>query len=540
MPPARTPPRLFRDWRWAWPAAFVSAGVVLFGAYLRQSYTATPGSDGAVIALQAWDMLHGNLLLRGWTLPDMTFYTIELPEFMLLELARGLSITDVHIVEALNYTLLVLLSALLAKGGAGGREGVVRALVAAGILLAPTTPGVANTVAFANPDHLGTQLLLLVAWLILDRARPHWWVPVVVAVLLAWAQVSDSLVLIEGVLPLLVVSVVRLYRQRRGPLRAQWYDLSLAAAAIAANFAANLTLRMIREAGGFRAYPLNYTFAYVDTLYSHIWLTVETVLALFGADFSGQRLIPNIQQETWIALLHLIGVALVCWALAIAVRRYMAHDRVVQLLTMAVAVTLLIYTSLIGFDVGGGAHDILPVLPFGAVLAGRLLADQLIRRGLVAALALALACYVGVLAHNIIQPSRADDGYHRIAGWLQARHFSYGLSDYWAASLVDLDTGNRVQVVPVKSEAFQIVLAPWNSEASWYNPRLHDASFFILPDPMPGCSPGATRGWVKATRNAFGPPANTYTADGFLVLVWHKNLLRGHLIPLPMARPGRC
>ena len=52
---------------WAWTAAFAAAGLALFAAYLRQAQTVPVNSDGASNALQAWDMLHGNLLLRGWT-----------------------------------------------------------------------------------------------------------------------------------------------------------------------------------------------------------------------------------------------------------------------------------------------------------------------------------------------------------------------------------------------------------------------------------------------------------------------------------------
>jgi hypothetical protein len=52
----------------------------LFCCYVRLSATFSGGSDGASNALQAWDLLHGNWLLRGWTLTDVSFYTTELPE----------------------------------------------------------------------------------------------------------------------------------------------------------------------------------------------------------------------------------------------------------------------------------------------------------------------------------------------------------------------------------------------------------------------------------------------------------------------------
>ena len=65
-------------------------------------------------------MLHGNPLLRGWVLSDVSFYTTELPQYMLIELVRGVSPDVTHIAGALTYTILVLLAARLAKGSATG------------------------------------------------------------------------------------------------------------------------------------------------------------------------------------------------------------------------------------------------------------------------------------------------------------------------------------------------------------------------------------------------------------------------------------
>ena len=76
----------------------------------------------------------------------------------------------------------------------------------------------------------------------------------------------------------------------RGPLRGQWYELWLAAGAIASAAAASVALRLIHQAGGFAVRPPSAAFAYIDTLYSNVWVAVESVLLLFGADFSGQQM----------------------------------------------------------------------------------------------------------------------------------------------------------------------------------------------------------------------------------------------------------
>jgi hypothetical protein len=104
----------------------VGVGVVclLYVAYLEQARSLGSDADGASNVLQAWDMLHGNPLLRGWWLSDVSFYTTELPEYMLVELVHGLHAGDIYLAAAATYTLLILLAALLAKGRATGTEGL--------------------------------------------------------------------------------------------------------------------------------------------------------------------------------------------------------------------------------------------------------------------------------------------------------------------------------------------------------------------------------------------------------------------------------
>ena len=81
---------------------------LLFLGYLRVSWTVAATSDGAAQALQARDMLAGNWLLHGWTVSDVSFYTTELPEYVLVELARPFGAGVIHVAAAVTYTLLVL------------------------------------------------------------------------------------------------------------------------------------------------------------------------------------------------------------------------------------------------------------------------------------------------------------------------------------------------------------------------------------------------------------------------------------------------
>ena len=76
----------------------------------------------------------------------------------------------IHVAAAATYTLLVLAACAVARGRARGAEGVVRGLLAAVIMLAPQL-GYGAFVLLLSPDHVGTQVPLLLGWLLLDRAQ---------------------------------------------------------------------------------------------------------------------------------------------------------------------------------------------------------------------------------------------------------------------------------------------------------------------------------------------------------------------------------
>jgi hypothetical protein len=517
-------------------AVFAVGGVVLFFAYLRLARLMPTRSDGASQALQAWAMLHGNVLLHGWSLSDVSFYTTELPEYMLIELVKGLRPDVVHIAAALTYTLLVLLAALLAKGTASGRAGAIRALVAAGIMLAPTL-GTLNTtfVVLSYPDHTGTQVPLLAAWLLIDRLKPRWWVPVLITALLAWVQVADTMALYEAAIPLAVVCAVRLHR-RRGPLfrqtsevgsadrrpqnllREQWYELSLLIGAIGSVAMTIMTLRLIRQEGGFAVWIPAADFARSSGLDAHMWTKIEQILVLYGADFFGRPV-----TKTIMPLAHLVGVGFVVGAVVLAVRRFFRDGTglTVQVLTASFAFVLVAFV----FGDRLGAWEAVALLPLGAVLAGRLLADWLTKARLIPALAVVLACYGMSLAYDASKPPPFSPN-QRVANWLGAHHLRYGLASYWEASSVTLDSGDYVRVRPVRTQGGKLLLTHWNAAASWYDPRLHDARFVIFRH-CEGCLS------LAGLRQAFGPPAYVYRVMNYQVLVWNKNLLRGPFISGP-------
>ena len=85
------------------------------------------------------------------------------------------------------------------------------------------------------------------------------------------------------------------------------------------------------------------------------------------------------------------------------------------------------------------------MLPFGAVLAGRLLAGPWPGRWLRPVLAGLLACYVVALGYGMAQPAKFDSE-QPVVAWLEAHHLTTGLGTYAESNVITMDSGGRVAV----------------------------------------------------------------------------------------------
>src|ERR1700689_2296845 len=384
-------------------AVVVLAVALLFIAYLHVSRTYPENSDESNDLLMGWDLLHGNLLLHGWYLSDVSFITTELPQYALLVGLLGLHTDTAHVAAAMTYTLVVVFAVLLARGSAARvprRQAWPRMLLTAGLMFAPQL-GVGVSILLLSLGHVGTSVPLLLIWLVLDRGerfRPRWLVPVLVGLLMTWAVIADPLVLIAGIIPLVAVCAVRVIREAaragrqadrasgavgadRPPgwldsLREQWYEVALADAAILAEGLASLVNWLIRAGGGFLLYPVGYQLAPAHTWPKHAFVTGKGLLALFGALPEGASLPAP---ATAFALVHLAGVALVAWSMWRVARHFLSWpDMISRILLVAIVVNVVLYVpSTLADATDLNAREFAVVLPFGAVLAGRTLAAGL-------------------------------------------------------------------------------------------------------------------------------------------------------------------
>jgi hypothetical protein len=527
-----------------WAVGIAVAVVALFVAYLGQSRTVSVGSDGASQVLQAWDMLHGNLRLHGWWVTDVSFYTTELPQYALLEVARGLTPDVMHLGGAMTYTLLVIAAAILARGRARGKAGLTRALVAAGIMLAPQL-GAGTQTLVLSPDHTGTAVPVLLIWLLIDRCPARWYVPVLVWLALAWVAVADTLTLFVAIAPLALVCAVRAARGVLGngrSWREQWYDLALLAAAILAIPTELAATAVIRALGGWQVNSLSTALAATGQLAGNARLTGEGLLELFGANVfdasaSGSSL------AVAFAVVHLVGVALaavgVVGAAQAAARGRL--DFIDAVLLTGLLINLAAYLAGVQAVNITSTREIAPVLPFAAVLAGRQLGGWLLgerraedpehghrapagngraRAAVRYGLCAVLAGYAAMLGYAAAQPS-APPQYANLASWLSAQHLTDGLSGYHQANIVTLETGGAVTLRAVKQTAGgQLAAYTWNASTTWFDPAGSTANFLVITAPGAPATAGGVGLTAAQATATFGRPAKTFRYDDYLILVW--------------------
>ena len=515
--------------RWIEVAAFALAAAALFVVYLRLSRTVPENSDEANVLLVASDLLHGNLLLHGWYLTDVSFYTTEVPQYALLEIFFGVHPDTAHIAAAMSYTLVVVLAVLLARGGFTSRAAVIRLLIAAGIILAPQLgPGV--TALILTIGHIGTAVPVLLIWLLLDRAPQRWWVPVLTGLGLAWVLVADQLVLIVGIVPLAVVCALRVLeaavreRSLSRAFAARRYELSLIVAAGAAAGLAWVAERVLRALGGYVVAPVPFTFTLHDfpaSLHS-LWAVPQ----IFGADYRGLAGGPY-----YTALLHMVSLALVGLALLLLARRFFSGAALVDQV-LGVAIVLNIALFVLTSAGSEGPHEIAVVAPFGAALAARMLAGPraagarapglLARRARVVAYGaglVVLAGYLGGLAHDVVQPA-SPPAFARVASWLQAHHLRYGLGGYWESGIVTVQADGQVKVRALLKATLEPDL--WLAKPAWYDPTAQQANFVVLSS-----TPGFKNNWEPRAliSKYFGRPAHVYNFGPYTVMVWDRNIL---------------
>jgi hypothetical protein len=499
-------------WRRAWVTlAWAAGAALLFGLFLSISLT-TPRSqtsDPANSALQAWDLLHGHLLLHGWILGDATFYTFELPVIAAVESLFGLRILSVQVAEALVYLIVTGFAAAIAVTGSRGAARAARAGVVVAILAAPAVLVSTTWIPLGFPDHTGTTVFLLVSCLLIDRVPDRVLTAPLVCVILCAGQLSDATVRYVAVLAVVVVCAYRALSARS--LRTG--DAANLAAAVVSVPLSLAVRAFLRHIGGYLMVAPKTRLAPVSAWPHNAAVTWYALRMLFGisaAPNSGSAGPAGIFGAACL-LVAVAGLVRVAW-------RWRAARRAEQILFVAIVVNVGAY-AISTLPNQWVPHDLAAVLPASAVLGARALIPDRIS-GRLTALAAAGAAAVAALAPLSVAAARpaAPAPMAQLTSWLQAHGLRYGLGGYWESSAVTVESGGQVQVRTVQVNGKKITPWAWEMYTGWYDASEHYANFVVINLVTRDLGPNA--------EPFFGKPASTHRVGQWEILVYDKNVLR--------------
>lgn len=525
-----------RTRRWWSAAGWAGAGIAVYALALRISFGGRIDSDGANSALQAWDLIHGHLLLHGWLLGDATFYFFELPIIGVAQLVFGLGPLSTHVASALVFLIVAAFVVALAVTGSRGPARAARSAVAVAVLAGPLLTLLTVWLLVEEPDHTGTSVFILASSLLIDRLPGRRFTAPLLCVLLCAGQFSDLTVRYVAVPAIVVVCGYRALAARK--LRSP--DTAAVVAALVSVPLEWLLSELMKHAGGFQMDQASTKLAPLRQWPDHAPVVWGAVRYLFGTIDRPDTLHGSLGAGFGVACLAaaVIGLARVAWTW----RRASTAE---QLLAGVIVLNLGVYLASARPEVSG-FHEIAAVLPCGAVLAARALVPARITSELRAMAVVTAAAVIALLPLGFaatrpsvgpaLGPAQSDGRNAPTApltSFLQAHGLRYGIAGYWEASIVSLQSSDKVEVRSVvvapepHTSTWEIRAPWWETNALWYDASRYDATFAI--GDVEGGYPAA------AFEQVFGRPATTYRVKNWLILVYRTNLLR-HLPPrLPIG-----
>ena len=455
--------------RWWAALAWGAGGLVLFAFFLRISLGSVVDSDEANNALQAWDMLHGHVLLHGWVIGDATFYAFELPLNAITGLLFGLGNLAVHVASALTYLIVTVLALALAVTGSHGPARFARCAVVVTVLAAPLLTGSSVLLLLEQPDHVGTSAFVLASFLLIDRAPGRRFTAPLLCLILCAGQLSDLTVRYVAVPAVLVVCGYRALAARR--LRSA--DAALVAATALSVPLESLIRAAMLHLGAFSMVPPLARLSPIRLWPHHAAIAWLNIRILFGSVAAQDTRLGRVG-----AAFGLICLLAAVFGLGRVVWTWRAASRAEQLLCAAIIFNIGLYlVSVMPLPVG--TREVAAVLPCGAVLAARACVPARITGTLQAGLAVTATALTALVplgaaaAQPPLVPATAP-----LTAWLEARGLTYGIAGYWDASVVTLQSGGRVQVRAVDiGNNFSV--PGWETNFLWYNASRYDARFVV-------------------------------------------------------------
>lgn len=519
--PDALPAPLPSSWRVAAWLVIVGATAVTGDVAARHAFAGN--SDGASLLMEARSVLRGNVTLSHWALSLDSFWTVEVPFYVVAVAITGVTPALYDAVPAVIAALVVGVGVILARADHPRRGAWVGPLTVFALL---GLPGVMLTDHLdAGGQHVATTLFCLLAFVGLRRGRFGWrWALALAA--LAAGLLGDLQTAALGAVPVVCAGVASGLRLRSP--RAALPAVSAGAGSFVLAGAVRIAADVI---GTFSLGAPNPT-ATPAQLAANAHLGTSWTAGLLGVGaVSGD--------PRWAQYVHLIALAAVvtgiAWAAASLVRNMLAGRpgslgdadwRIDDLLVLGVIGDALMFGYLTPSANDQYARYLTPGVIFGSVLAARLVSRWAARRSerrafsrvrplAVPAVALGVTVLFGFGFAGGLRGPVVRSGTGGLLAFLAAHGLHQGIGDYWDASAITVYSHDKIRVRPVAADTPTGPIGRYmrESDARWYAGKAFQ--FLVFNTALPW-------GDIESisARNTFGPPERTYDVGTYRVLVW--------------------
>lgn len=497
--------------------------VYLVGVYLK----APIDSDWASLALEANDILSGNLLLKDWVFTGATFLLTEIPLYLASVSVFGVSVLSVILAIALGGWLIFIAGLLLSVRDLDGKTRPVALIVYVALAVVPTAATTANFRAHIGVFVVSFLLFLTVAEMLRSATiRPL--LAVIYFGLLFAASFSDAFVLPVAVAPIIAVVALRFWgNEMTGTEKRDWTILGLT------------VLGVLLGKIGEKAH-----IALIDASFNSRTESVEWVLEekffrtlanlffggtdLLGANPFGTRLFTLASVS---AVLRIVFLAIGLYYLVIALRdlfwRVPDLDVVSALIALSITVQSIFVVAVGYMRNTSTALRYLSFYQFAfAILAARGFArekgifDRCLRGRVPVRAVLIGICAVTFLVSIVPIEFRREPTVHdRLATFLRENELTSGYADFWIASHTVVSSDNRVHLRAIIGEGLRQTLRPyrWFNRVDWYDDPTANFIVVSMTNPWQNVS-------EENVRATFGEPLRMLEFDEMLILVYPPGL----------------
>ena len=514
-------------------------GISLFAVYYFLSYHFKNDSDEAVMPLEAEDILSGNILLRGWTLPADHFYPIDTMFHLVVLLLGGTFRRSMHLVPAIIYTMIVLTSCylvFLASKEKFSKWEKFLGIISTFFFIAFPIQLAARWVSY-SPDHIGTLLYGLIAILFLFRFLAIQSTnSTKISLFFFWfflflGNIGDPLSIYLMNIPLILVSLFILSRDQNIPLK---IAISKILAIVFLNALLATILHHNYSGWAFSVAGPTPKFVGIENLGHNVFLFFQSVLGLFGADFFG---LNPASLQSLSALVHLMVLVFFIVLLISIIKKISNPNDYFQsnsipVIYLELILVFSIFISFLSFIFSNFPLDIdsSRYLFWVPVQAGILIGINISKIGYLILskkplikifFILIFMVYGGsflILEHPF---SRVMQPYDPVVKYLLAHNMKEGFGTYWGGNIITVLSNGKIKCRSTQFNGKHIIPYRWASKDDWY--KMTHPDFFVFNHNS--IAFGVDKNTILRD---FGPPSEEASINGYTILYWkHRIVLHG-------------